>query len=191
MGRDAEAGNVDADDANAVDRLGKQAKRHAGGAGDAKVGDDDRVVEGGIGEVVDRLADVLEQLAGDQRFRIERHVADGAPGPIEVRGEGQAIDAAGRAREHCRRAAHSEADAQAPKGRAHGLWLVVRDRGDSPWRNGRGSRSGRPWRPPRASPPCRHGRRRRHPSPCRSKRYRRMAKSRRRHRASDRGRSNP
>jgi hypothetical protein len=71
VGRDAEARHVDADDADAVDLLGQQLQRHAGGGRDAEVGHDDGVVELGVGELEDGLADVLEQLAGDQRLGVE------------------------------------------------------------------------------------------------------------------------
>jgi hypothetical protein len=33
---------------------------------------------------MDRVADVLEQLAGDQRLGVEGHVADAAPRAVEV-----------------------------------------------------------------------------------------------------------
>ena len=126
MGRDAEARHVDADDAHAVDLLLEQPQRHAARRGDAQVGDHDRVVSFRIGEVFDRFLDVLEQLAGDQRFRGEGHIAHRPPRAVEVRGEGQAIDAAGRARQHGRGAPHPEAHPQRPEGGAHGLRLVMR-----------------------------------------------------------------
>ena len=126
MGRHAEAGNVDADDAYAVDLLGQEAQRNARRGRHAEIDDDDRVVLVRVGELEDRVADVLEELAGDQRFGIERHVADGALGPVKVRREGQAVDAAGRAAEHARRPAHAKPDPQRAEGRAHALRLVVR-----------------------------------------------------------------
>ena len=129
MGRHAEARHVDADDAHAVDFVRQQIERHAGRGRHAQIDDDDGVVQRRIGELEHRFADVLEQLAGDQRFGIERHVADRAPRAVEVRGEGQAIDAAGRAGQDRRGAAHAQADAQRAEGRTHALRLVVRTLG--------------------------------------------------------------
>ena len=126
MGRHAEARHVDADDAHAVDLIRQQIERHARGRRHAEIGDDDGVVKRGIGELEDGFADVLEQFAGDQRLRIERHVTDRAPRAIEMRGERQAIDAAGRAGEDRRGAAHAQADPQRAERRAHALRLVVR-----------------------------------------------------------------
>ena len=119
----------------------------------------DRVVERGVGELEDRVADVLEQLAGDQRLGVERDVADGPPRAVEMGGEGQAVDAAGAAREHRRRAPHPQADAQRAERRAHALRLVVRslrivrrvaleDRPTCPRRRRpRASCSAPPWQP--------------------------------------------
>ena len=132
MGRHAEAGDVDADDADAVDLLRQQVERHAGGGRDAEVDDDDGVVVLGLGGLVHRLADVLEELAGDEGFRIEGHVADGALGAVEVAGEGQAIDAAGAAREDGRGAAHAQPDPQRAEGRAHGSAAGRAGRAGSP-----------------------------------------------------------
>jgi hypothetical protein len=75
---------------------------------------------------VDRIADILEQLAGDQRLGVERHVADRAARAVEMRREGQAVDAAGRTRQDRGGAAHAQPDAQRAEGRAHALRLVVR-----------------------------------------------------------------
>jgi hypothetical protein len=72
MRRHAEARDVDADDANAVDLLRQDLERHARRRGDAQVRDDDRVVERRVGQLVHGVPDVLEQLAGDQRLRVER-----------------------------------------------------------------------------------------------------------------------
>ena len=129
MGGHAETGHIDADHPHAVDLVGQQLQRHARGGGHAQIGDDDRIVERGIGQIVNRLADILEQLAGDERFGRKRHIADAAPRTVEVRSEGQAIDAAGRARQHRGRAAHAQADAQGPERRAHRLRLVMRTLG--------------------------------------------------------------
>ena len=163
----AETGHVDADDAHAVDLLGQQLQRHAAGRGHAQVDDDDAVVQGRVGLLVHRLADVLEQLAGDQRFAVEGHVADAAPRAVEMRGEGQPVDAAGAAAQDGVRAAHAQPHAQRAEGRAHALRLVVRA-GAFGQRIVLGvllpaSRSCRPpWRP-RASRPCRNGSRGRLP----------------------------
>jgi hypothetical protein len=63
VGRDPETRHVDANDADAVDLLRQELERHTGGGRHAEVDDDDCVVEGGVGELEHRLADVLEQLA--------------------------------------------------------------------------------------------------------------------------------
>jgi hypothetical protein len=126
VGRHAEARHVDGDDSDPVDLFRDLLDRHARSGRHAEVGDDDGIVVLGIGELDDSLTDVLVELAGDQRLGIERHVADGPPRPIEVGGEGQAVDAAGGARQHGGRALHPEADAQGPEGGTHALRLVVR-----------------------------------------------------------------
>ena len=126
MRRHAESGHVDADDAHAVDLLRQQLQGHPGGGRHAQVDDDDGVVERRVGELVYRFADVLEQLAGHQRFGIEGHVADGAPRAVEMRREGQSVHAACRTRQHGRRAAHSQSHAQRAECRTHALRLIVR-----------------------------------------------------------------
>jgi hypothetical protein len=80
----------------------------------------------GFGQLVDRFADVFEQLAGHQGLGVERHIADRAPRAIEVRGEGEAVDTAGRARQHGCRAPHAQPTRKRAECRAHGLRLVVR-----------------------------------------------------------------
>ncbi len=126
MRRHAEARNVDPDDPHPVDLAGQEPQRHAGGGRDAEIDDHHRVVERRIGGLAHRVADVLEQLAGDERLGVERHVADGPPRAVEMRGEGQPVDAAGRARQDRGGAAHPQAHPQRPEGRAHALRLVVR-----------------------------------------------------------------
>jgi hypothetical protein len=125
MGRHAEAGNVDADDSDAVDCFRQQLQRNAGRRRHTQVRDDDGVVEFGVSELVNRLADILEQLASDQSLGIERHVADGAARAVEVRGEGESIDAARRAAQHRRRPPHPQPDAQRAESGAHALRLVM------------------------------------------------------------------
>jgi hypothetical protein len=71
VGRHPEARHIDADDAHAVDFLRQQTQRHAGGGRHAQVDHDDGVVLLRIGQLVDGLAHVLEQLAGHQRFGVE------------------------------------------------------------------------------------------------------------------------
>ena len=126
MSRDAEPRNIDANDAHAIDLFGQEPQRHARGSRHAKIDDDDRVVLVGIGKLEDRVADILEQLAGDECLRIERHIADRAFGAVEVRGEGQSVDAACRAAKDGRGSPHPKANAQRAEGRAHALRLVVR-----------------------------------------------------------------
>ena len=94
--------------------------------GNAEAGDDDGVVGLRIGHFVDGVADVLVELAGDQGFRIERDVADRALGAVEMRGEGQTVHAAGRARQDGADPAHAKPDAKRAKGGAHRLRLVMR-----------------------------------------------------------------
>ena len=126
VGGDAEPGNVDANDAHAIDLFRQEAQRHARGGRHAKIDDDDRIVLVRIGKLEDSVADILEQLAGDEGFRIERHIADRAFRAVEVRGEGQAVDAACRAAKDGRSSPHPQADAQRAERRAHALRLVVR-----------------------------------------------------------------
>ena len=126
VGRYAEPGHVDADDANAVDLLGQEPERHAGRGRYAEVRDDDGVVLLRIGELEDRLADILEQLAGDERLGVERHVAYRATRAIEVRREGEAVHAARGARQDGRGPPHPQPDAQRTECRAHALRLIVR-----------------------------------------------------------------
>jgi len=124
--RHAKARNVDADDADTVDLFRQQLERHARRSRHAEIDDDDGVVVRRFRGVVDRLANVLEQLAGDQRLRVERHVADRTLGTIEMRREGQPIHAAGAAREDRRDAAHPQTHAQRAEGRTHALRLIMR-----------------------------------------------------------------
>ncbi len=76
MGRHAEARHVDADDPHAVDLLGQHLQRHAGSSRHAEVRHHHRVVALRVGDLLDRLADVLVELARNQRFGIEGHVPD-------------------------------------------------------------------------------------------------------------------
>ena len=68
-------GNVDADDAHAVDLLRQQAQRHPRSRGNAEIDDDDRVVLVRVGQLEDSVANVFEQLPGHQRFGVERHIS--------------------------------------------------------------------------------------------------------------------
>ena len=98
----------------------------------AEIGDDDCIVQLGVGELEHRLADILEQLAGDQGFRIERHIAHRAARAVEVGRKGQAVHAAGRARQHRRGPPHAQPHPQRAESRAHALRLVVRTLGIIP-----------------------------------------------------------
>ena len=126
VGRHAEARHIDADDADAVDLFRQQSQRNARCSRHAEIGDDNGVVVFRLCELEDGLANILEQLAGDQRLRVERHIADGASRAIEMRGEGQSIDAARRAGEDRGGTPHPKANPQRTKGRAHALRLVMR-----------------------------------------------------------------
>ncbi len=124
--RDAEARDVDADDAHAVDLAREQPQRDAGRRRHAQVCHHDRVVLLRISRLVHRFPDVLEQLPRDQGLGVERDVAHRAPRAVEVRGEGEPVHAAGGAGENRRRAAHAQSDAQRTERGTHRLRLVVR-----------------------------------------------------------------
>ncbi len=124
--RHAETGDVDPDDAHPVDFLRQEPQRNARRCRDAEVHDDDGVVFVRVGELEDRVPDILEELARDERLRIERHITDRALRPVKVRGEGQAVDATGRAAEDARGPAHAQSHAQRAEGGAHALRLIVR-----------------------------------------------------------------
>ena len=97
MGRHAKAWHINADNAHAIDLFRQQLQRHARSGGHAEIGDDDRVVKRRISHFKNGSADVFEQFARDQRFRIERHITNRALRTIEMGREGQAINAASRA----------------------------------------------------------------------------------------------
>ena len=133
--------------------LGRSRSGTPEGGRHAKIDDDDRVVLGGIGELEDRLADVLEQLSGDQRFRIERNVADRALRAVEMRGEREPVDATGGAGQNASRCAAC-ADRRAAI-RMPGTCSAAdrAARPDSPSRSARASRScPRLWRRRASSP---------------------------------------
>ena len=96
MSRHAEARHIDADDAHAVDLLRQQLQRHSGRCRYTQIRDHDGIVQCGIGHLEHSVANVFEQLARNERFRIERDVANGATRAVEVRGECQPVHAAGR-----------------------------------------------------------------------------------------------
>ncbi len=125
MGGHAKAGHIDTDNAHTVNLFGQQIKGHAGGGRYAQVNYHYGIVFIGIGELVYGLTDVLEQLSCNQGFRVKRHVAHSAPGAVEVGGEGQPVNATGRATQDGGRATHAQADSQGSKGWAHTLGLVV------------------------------------------------------------------
>ena len=80
----AKAWYINANDAHPVDVFGQQLQRDATGSGYAQINDDDGVVVGWVGLVVDRLADVFKQLAGYQAFRVEGDIADAALGTVKM-----------------------------------------------------------------------------------------------------------
>ena len=94
MRRHTKTRNVQAEDAHALDLAWQQPQRHAGGGGHAEIDHDQGIDLVRIGQGEDRGLEILEQFAGDQGFGIEGHIAHGAPRPIEVTGEAEAIDAA-------------------------------------------------------------------------------------------------
>ena len=126
MGGHTKAGYVDADDAHAVDLFGQQLQRHTAGGRHTQVDDDDGVDLVRVGLGVHRFADVFKQLAGDQRLRIEGHIAHAAASAVKVRSEREAVHTASRARQNGGRAPHPQAHTQRAKRRAHALRLVVR-----------------------------------------------------------------
>ena len=108
--------------------LGKSRRGTPEAVGTQRLMIDDHVIFLGIGKFEDSLANVFEKLARHQSFGIEGHISDRAAGPVKMRGKSQAIDAAGRAGEYRRRAAHAKTHAQGAEGGAHALWLVMRTR---------------------------------------------------------------
>ena len=95
MGRHAKARDVNANDAHPVNLVGEQIQRHARCGRHAEVDHHHRVVFVGVSQFVDGFADVLKQLASDQRLGVEGHIAHRALGTVEVRCKGQAVNAAG------------------------------------------------------------------------------------------------
>jgi hypothetical protein len=77
-------------------------------------------------ELMYGFSDVLEQLASDERFRVEGHIADASTRAVEVRRESQTVDTAGRAAEHGCRSLHAQTDAKRAERGTHALWLIVR-----------------------------------------------------------------
>jgi len=126
MGGDTEPRHIDTDDADAVDFARQQLKRYATCSGHAQVDDHQRVIALRIGFTINGFADVFEELAGDQRFGVERHVADTAARAVEMRGEGEPVHAACRARQDGVRAPHAQAHPKRAECRAHALRLIMR-----------------------------------------------------------------
>ena len=126
MGRDAEPRHVDPHDPHAVDFRRQQLQRHAGRCRHAKVRHHHRVIAVGIGQFMHRITNVFEELARDQCFGVEGHIAHTPPRAVEVAHEGQPVDTAGRTGQHRRHPPHPQADAQRAEGRAHRLRLVMR-----------------------------------------------------------------
>ena len=126
MGGNAKAWHVNTHNAHPVDFIGKQFKRHAACRWHAKIGDNNRIIAFGVGKFMHRIADIFEQLARDQTFGIEWHIAHRPARAVEMRHKGQPIDAAGTARKNCRHPPHPQPHAQAAKGRAHGLGFIMR-----------------------------------------------------------------
>ena len=125
MSRHAETGNVDADDAHAVDDFRQPIQRHARRRRDTQIDHHDTVIIRRLRGFVHRVADVLVKLPAHQRFGVERHIADGPFRPIEMRGERQAVNATRRPGQDRRRPPHAQADSQRPEGRAHRLRLIM------------------------------------------------------------------
>ena len=92
--RHAESGHINANDANAVDGLRQHFERYARGRRNAEIRNDDRVVLLGVSHLMHAVANVFVQLACNERFRIERDVADRTPGTVEVARKGQPVYAA-------------------------------------------------------------------------------------------------
>ena len=126
VGRYTKTGHINTNDAHTVDLFGQQLQRHAAGGGDTQVDDHDGIELRRVCLGVHRLADVFEQLAGDQGLGAEGYIAHTAARTVKMRCESQSVDAAGRARQNSLRAAHAQAHAQRTEGRAHALRLVMR-----------------------------------------------------------------
>ncbi len=69
MGGHTKSWHIDAHDPHAIDFLWQKPQWHAGSRGHAEVCHHDGIVAVGIGEQVNSFANILEQLAGDERFR--------------------------------------------------------------------------------------------------------------------------
>ena len=129
MGGYPKSRHVNTDDADTIDLFRQQPQRHTRRARDTQIGHHDGIVLFRIGHLMNRITDVFEQLAGHQGFGVERHIADRALGPVEMRGERQAVDAAGRPGQHGGGSAHAQAHTQRAKCRTHALRLVMRTGG--------------------------------------------------------------
>ncbi len=124
--RHTKSRHVDADDAHTIDFFGQDLQWHTTGCWYTQIDDDDGVIQIRIGFFMDRVANVFEQLACHEGFRIKRHIAHASACAIKMRSEGQSINAASRARENGRRTTHAQANTQGTKRRAHALRLIMR-----------------------------------------------------------------
>ncbi len=112
MGWDTEARHVNADYADTIDCIGQQPQRHTARGRHAQVGHHDSVIFFRISHQLDGFLNVFKQLPSNERLGTEWHIANAAAGPIEMAGECQAVNTAGRTREDRRRAPHPQANAQ-------------------------------------------------------------------------------
>ena len=96
MGWHAETGHINPDDADAVDFLGQQLQRNARCGRHAEVGNDYGIIKLWVCDLKNRVTNILEQLASDERFGIKRHITNRPPRAVEMRSEGQPVNAAGR-----------------------------------------------------------------------------------------------
>jgi hypothetical protein len=126
MGGHTKTGHVDADDAHTVDLFGQQLQWHTAGGGHTQVDDDHGVDLFRVGLGMHRITDVFKQLAGDQRLRVEGHITHATARTVKMRGEREAVHAAGRARQNGGGALHAQTHTQRAKRWAHTLRLVVR-----------------------------------------------------------------
>ena len=66
MSGHTKTGNIDTNNANAVNFFWEQIQWHTGGCRDAEVDNDHRIILIRISKFVDRFTDVLKELARDQ-----------------------------------------------------------------------------------------------------------------------------
>ena len=126
MGGNSKSRHINAHNPNAVDLVGQKPQRHTRCCWNAQIGNHDRVIAFGVGHIMDSLADILEKLTSNERFGIERHIANRAPRTVEMAHEGKPIDATGRSAENGGCATHPQTHTKRAKSGTHALGFVMR-----------------------------------------------------------------